>query len=205
MVYVEDIRVHTHDTFHRTLLPDVRCFMGAFPTVSTLAFLSLVLISLKAFDASMSDTIPEGSCTTNDFDQQEAKKLKDRLANAKTMTQKFERVESVSIADGAHKYVLIAAREPGSSQVQHFVISRRGARYHRNAAEPFVHRLEQSGYEDIVINGGGRIHLDEGGKKISIFGFSYGFGQADHEISKRVVLADARFKDFDVTVSDEGY
>lgn len=179
--------------------------MQAFPIVSTLVFFSLFLILLEAFDASMSDTVPEASCTTDDFDQQEATKLKDRLANAKTRTNKFERVESVSIADGAHKYVLIAAREPGSSQVQHFVTSRRGAAYHRNAAEPFVYRLEQSGYEDIAIEGGGRIYLDEGDKKISIFGFSYGFGQADHEMSKRVVLADARFKDFDVTVSDEGY
>lgn len=184
----------------------VRCFMQAFPIVSTLVFLSLLLILVEAFDASsMSDTVPEASCTTDDFDQQEATKLKHRLANAQRATNKFERVESVSIADGAHKYVLITAREPGSSQIQHFVISRRGAAYHRNAAEPFVHRLEQSGYEDIAVEGGGRIHLDEGSKKISIFGFSYGFGQADHEISKMVVLADARFKDFEVTVSDDGY
>jgi phosphohistidine phosphatase len=183
--------------------------MPTFPTisVSTLLFLSFFWILLVPFDASvgMSDNVPEASCTTNDFDQKEAAKLKARLANQKTRGKRFERVQSVSIADGAHKYVLIAAREPGSTELRHFVTSRRGAAYHRNAAEPFVYKLEQSGYEDIVIEGGGRIYLDEGSKKISIFGFSYGFGQADHERSKRVVLADARFKDFDVTVSNEGY
>lgn len=183
--------------------------MQAFPTINVTTLLSLFLfwILFEAVDASvsMNENIPEASCTTNDFDQEEAAKLKARLANQKTHGKKFERVQSVSIADGAHKYVLIAAREPGRTELSHFVTSRRGARYHRNAAEPLVYKLEKSGYEDIAIEGGGRIYLEEDSKKISIFGFSYTFGQADHERSKRVVLADERFKDFDVTVSNEGY
>ena len=184
--------------------------MPTLPTINVSTLFSLVFffwILLERFDASvsMNDNVPEASCTTNDFDQKEAAKLKARLANQKTHGTKFKRVQSVSIADGAHKYVLIAAREPGRTELSHFVTSRRGARFHRNAAEPFVYKLEQSGYEDIEIVGGGRIYLDEDSRKISIFGFSYTFGQADHQRSKQVVLADERFKGFDVTVSNEGY
>lgn len=85
------------------------------------------------------------------------------------------------------------------------MISKRGASYHRNAAEPLVDRLQANGYKNINVTGGGRIFLDDDAKKISIFGFSYGFGLADHARSKELVEADERYKDYDVVVSDEGY
>ena len=143
--------------------------------------------------------------TTNAHDQAEAAKLKARLEKGTSSSAAFERVPSVSIDDGAHKYVLMCAENPSTNQEQFFVISRRGAAYHRNAAEPMVERLESSGYSNINITGGGRLFLDEESKKISIFGFSYSFGQADHTVSRRVVLEDDRYKDYDVTTSNEGY
>ncbi len=149
--------------------------------------------------------------TTNAKDQAEAAKLKARLAqqqhktNNPSSTLDFKPVRPVKIAQGAHKYVLISAFEPDSHVEQFFVTSKRGASYHRNAASPFVKDLEEHGYEKIQVLGGGRILLDEDGKKISIFGFSYSFGQPDHEISKRVVQADARYSDYDITTSNEGY
>jgi hypothetical protein len=150
--------------------------------------------------------------TTNAEDQAEAAKLKTRLAQQNQQKasqassgQDFKPVRPVKIAEGAHKYVLISAFEPGSPVEQFFVTSKRGASYHRNAASPFVKDLEEHGYEKIQVLGGGRILLDEDGKKISIFGFSYSFGQPDHEISKRVVQADARYADYDITTSNEGY
>lgn len=155
----------------------------------------------------MSGEVPEASFTTNVHDQAQASKLQERLAsssNALTNTT-FQKVDSVSIDDGAHKYVLIAAREPGSIVSNHFVVSTRGAAYHRNVAEPFVERLESCGYQDIRIEGGGRIYLDQDAKKIRVFGFSYGFGQADHEISKQKIQQDERFHDHDITVSNDGY
>jgi phosphohistidine phosphatase len=145
--------------------------------------------------------------TTNAEDQAEAAKLKARLANpsASGNNKNFKPLGPVDIADGKHKYVLISAQEPGFTDEHFFVTSKRGAGYHRNAAEPFVHHLEEHGYEKIQVIGGGRILLDTDAKNISIFGFSYGFGKADHEISKRVVQADQRYADYDITTSDEGY
>lgn len=158
----------------------------------------------------MSNNIPsQEEFTTNAEDQREAAKLKARLAESKNQQQappkSFKRIPAVQIANGRHKYVLISAREPASDEYSYFVTSKRGASYHRNAAEPLVYSLEQSGYQDIEITGGGRILLNEKEKKISVFGFSYSFGQANHEISKRVIQADERYRNYDVTTSNEGY
>ena len=116
--------------------------------------------------------------TTNEEDQREAERLQARLAENKTSSSSDSgyRIPNVTIADGAHKYVLISAVIPGGGERQNFVVSRRGAEYHRNAAEPMVEALERSGYSCINIQGGGRLFLDEDKKKISIFGYSYGFG-----------------------------
>lgn len=148
--------------------------------------------------------------TTNAEDQEEAAKLQERLAQSNaaagaTPAADFKPVPSVCIDEGAHKYVQISAKEPKSTDIKLFVVSKRGAPYHRNVAEPFVARLERNGYQEICILGGGRIFMDESEKKVSIFGFSYGFGKAAHELSKEEVEKDARFADFEVTCSDEGY
>ena len=145
--------------------------------------------------------------TTNEEDQEEAAKLKAELAKNEgaRSARPFEKVSPVSIDSGAHKYVLISAKEPGSNELSWFVISLRGASYHRNAAESMVQVLGGSGYQDINITGGGRINLNERSKEISIFGFSYGFGAADHELTRKVILEDKRYEDFDVTWSNDGY
>lgn len=166
--------------------------------------------------------------TTNAEDQAAVKELNDRLKSssvAKTQAcgsssssldkvsieKNWKPVPSVILAEGAHKYVLISARPihekdaEGEGYDSYFVTSKRGAYYHRNAAEVVIDRLEASGYTNINVLGGGRIFLDEKNKKISIFGFSYGFGRADHMISQNVIEADERYKDYDVTWSNDGY
>lgn len=144
--------------------------------------------------------------TTNEEDQLEAARIQERLkanVGSGASSSHKQRLTSVSIADGAHKYVQIRASLDGEEQ--DFVVSRRGASYHRNAAAPFIAKLEQAGYEDIEVRGGGRLLLDEDSKVISIFGFSYGFGQANHAISQRVCQADPRYKDFEIKISNDGY
>jgi phosphohistidine phosphatase len=146
------------------------------------------------------------SFTTSEEDQRKAAELSARLRDKKGSSSSgttTQRLTSVKIDEGAHKYVLINASLDGEEQV--FVTSKRGAAYHQNAAEPFVAQLEEAGYYDIEIKGGGRIFLNEDEAKISIFGHSYGFGKADHTISQKAVLADPRYKTFQVTISDEGY
>ena len=65
--------------------------------------------------------------------------------------------------------------------------------------------LERSGYRSISVLGGGRIRLDTSAKSVYIYGFSYGFGKADHALSQLTVEADPRYKGYKVTWSDEGY
>ena len=154
---------------------------------------------------------PPAEFTTNEEDQREAAKLQARLKNHTTTTATTSRsrkggkppLPSVEIAQGAHKYVLIRAQYEGKTQF--IVTSRKGAHYHRNAADPMIFKLEEAGYSDIEVEGGGRIFLDEKEKKISVFGHSYGFGQANHAVSQMIIKSDERYKDFDITISDDGY
>lgn len=147
--------------------------------------------------------------TTNPEDQRKAAELQARLANAgekvTASSSDFARVPNVSIDPGAHKYVLISACLPAGNIRENFVVSRAGAEYHRDAAEPFVELLERNNYSSIRILGGGRIALDHANKTCSIYGYSYGFGLADHAMSKAVVERDDRYNDYDITWSNEGY
>lgn len=151
--------------------------------------------------------------TTNEEDQREAAKLQRRLQDAADDdsddytpgTSSSYRIPNVSIDAGAHKYVLMSAITPGGGERQHFVVSRRGAEYHRNVAEPFVEALERSGYKSIQVLGGGRIALNQEKKTISIYGYSYGFGLADHALSQSVVEKDPRYQDFQISWSNDGY
>uniref|UniRef100_A0A7R9Z4U9 14 kDa phosphohistidine phosphatase n=1 Tax=Pseudictyota dubia TaxID=2749911 RepID=A0A7R9Z4U9_9STRA len=171
---------------------------------------------------------PPATHTTNAEDQAEVAKLQARIAQsnasskepasasskadtATTPGELASSVPSVQIAEGAHKYVLVSAVDPvlrsGESEPlrRDFVVSRHGAAYHRNAAEPLVYLLEERGYADIRVKGGGRILLDSEKKKIHIFGYSYGFGLADHAKSKSIIEADDRYEGFSVTWSNDGY
>lgn len=149
-----------------------------------------------------------GKHTTNDEDQEEVAKLKSRLKNASKTKAGIDKnldppLPSVEIDEGVNKYVLMKAEFHGDEY--HIVTSKFGAKYHRNAAEPMIAKLENAGYTDIEVTGGGRIALNSLAKEISIYGFSYGFGLADHSVSREVVLRDQRYRHFKVTISDEGY
>jgi phosphohistidine phosphatase len=153
---------------------------------------------------------PKPSFTTNEHDQREAARLRNQLQAEKRSKQTISEsntagtpLPSVEICEGAHKYVQITGSLVGMEQV--FVVSRNNAAYHRNAAEPFIAKLKRAGYYDIEVTGGGRVAMDEARKKISIFGFSYGFGKANHQLSADIVRKDERYQYYDVDWSDDGY
>lgn len=165
------------------------------------------------------------TCTTNAQDLAEAAALQARLSDAAqtsstsptTTTDKDSGnnnnniiVPTVSIDEGAHKYVLIKASTPSSSSsnsstAQHFVFSKRGADYHRNVAEHFIPALQTAGYYDIRITGGGRILKDSTKKLINIYGYSYGFGMAEHSLAVEVVEASGLFHGYTLNWSNDGY
>lgn len=157
--------------------------------------------------------------TTNAEDQEAVTKLKSRLESNAAGTpglsdpepESWRNLPCVSIDEGAHKYVLIEAETPSNpnsnsaDERRTFVVSKRGASYHRNAAEPMIAILEKHRFRNIRVTGGGRILFEEDEKRISIFGYSYGFGKADHAVSKRVIESDERYEGFEVSWSDAGY
>lgn len=172
--------------------------------------------------------VPAASHTTSAEDQENVARLKARLeettatsstsaaATASKTTDgnddedddnaKWRQIPTVEIAPGAHKYVQMTAQTPTSPpQTRTFVISKRGAHYHANVAEPFSYRLEEAGYSDIRVKGGGRINYVPNERRISIFGYSYGFGLADHALSKKIVQEDGRFADCAIVWSNDGY
>lgn len=171
------------------------------------------------------DTTTNGEYTTNAVDQAEAARLKEYLANdaieakrdnvaaATVDILRNNSISFVSIDEGKHKYVLMKATvgndddDDGKQQLEShmFVISRRGAHYHRNVAEWYIPKLQNLGFSKIEIQGGGRIIRDDLNKKIKVFGYSYGFGQADHLLATRVIRSDKRFRSYDVTWSNDGY
>lgn len=51
--------------------------------------------------------------------------------------------------------------------------------------------------------GGGRISHEPKEKKIHIYGYSQGYGKADHEVAAKLVK-DA-YPGYKITISDEGY
>lgn len=156
--------------------------------------------------------------TTNAQDVQNVANLQARLTDSSTSsinkdgstTIKYDDIPTVSIDNGAYKYVLISAVPPSpthssSNLPKLFVYSKRGAKYHVNVAEYLIPQLESSGYTNIQVKGGGRILRDDVDKKIHIFGYSYGFGMADHAKSKEVVERCTKYEGYDITWSNDGY
>ncbi|KAL9178427.1 hypothetical protein ACHAXT_003757 [Thalassiosira profunda] len=157
----------------------------------------------------MGDDHDDAGATTNAHDLAEAAKLQARLVEHKNKASASvassaneeappDAIPAVSLAEGAYKYVLITAVAPSNNR-RTFVYSKRNASYHRNVAEHLVPQLESGGYSDIRITGGGRILRDDEAKKVHIFGYSYGFGRADHERAKDVVEKSVNYRGYTVT------
>ena len=63
--------------------------------------------------------------------------------------------------------------------------------------------LEKAGGVDCECLGGGRIKHDSQAKKIHVYGYSMGFGKANHSVSTEKLQA--RYPDYEVTWADGGY
>ncbi|XP_066149495.1 14 kDa phosphohistidine phosphatase-like isoform X1 [Euwallacea fornicatus] len=51
--------------------------------------------------------------------------------------------------------------------------------------------------------GGGRIKHDPEGKFLSVYGYSQGYGKADHQVAVNILKT--QYPDYNITWSDEGY
>ncbi|XP_044162130.1 14 kDa phosphohistidine phosphatase [Bufo gargarizans] len=119
--------------------------------------------------------------------------------------QGLERIPVVDIdPDGVFKYVLIrvSVRE-GSDESKDIVRGYGWAEYHADIYDKAAAEIEKDRVYDCECLGGGRINHSSSNKKIHIYGHSLGFGRARHAVTMELVKA--KYPDYEVTWSDDGY
>ncbi|XP_067951430.1 14 kDa phosphohistidine phosphatase-like isoform X2 [Watersipora subatra] len=114
-------------------------------------------------------------------------------------------VEDVDIDDdGVFKYVLI--KVSASNPVEEFskVIVRgySWAEYHADIYDAASQRIEPLGL-DCECLGGGRIQHAPNNKRLKVYGYSMGFGKADHQIT--CDLLKTKYLNYNITWTDGGY
>ncbi|XP_008207477.1 sex-regulated protein janus-A isoform X2 [Nasonia vitripennis] len=122
------------------------------------------------------------------------------------MSETLNKVEEIDIdSDGVFKYILIEVKEKGKNDNVKKIV-RGYARCHWHAdifdeTEAVLKKISPNLKANCV--GGGRIQHDAADKKLKVYGYSQGFGKADHEVS--VSILKKKYSDYDITWSDEGY
>ncbi|XP_049876536.1 14 kDa phosphohistidine phosphatase-like [Pectinophora gossypiella] len=127
------------------------------------------------------------------------------FGSAQNMSSKaLDSVPKVDIdPDGVFKYILIKVYDKEKDNVEPSTTIVRGYKrhnYHSDIYDEVQDKLKPLDCEPI---GGGRISHQPDDKKIHIYGYSQGYGKADHEVTARLIK-DA-FPNYTITISDEGY
>ncbi|XP_013149393.1 PREDICTED: 14 kDa phosphohistidine phosphatase-like isoform X2 [Papilio polytes] len=103
---------------------------------------------------------------------------------------------------GVFKYILINVTDKSKQEESPVTIVRGYAHcnYHSDILDEVESKLQPLQCE---VLGGGRISHDADFKRIKIYGYSQGFGKADHEVTANIIK-DA-YPNYTITISDEGY
>ncbi|XP_783577.1 14 kDa phosphohistidine phosphatase [Strongylocentrotus purpuratus] len=112
------------------------------------------------------------------------------------------RVDDVDIeASGKFKYILIQLSV--GDQTKYIVRGYSHCGYHADIYDEVTPALEKQGI-NCSCPGGGRIEHDKNAKTILVYGYSMGFGQADHSIAVKILQK--KFPDYtSIKSSNEGY
>ena len=104
-------------------------------------------------------------------------------------------------ADGTFKYILIQITRKSNPEPRIIVRGYKWAEYHADILDKVGEELD--GY-DCKCLGGGRIKHTPEEKTLLVYGYSVGFGRADHK--KTVSLLQDRYSEYkSITFSNEGY
>lgn len=108
-------------------------------------------------------------------------------------------------ASGKFKYVLAkvyTSPNAGDSEFQYYVRGHAWGAFHADIFEKFEEQVAALGLSAECV-GGGRImhHADQ--HKIEVFGYSQGYGRADHSVTADLIRK--RYPDYEVTTSNDGY
>ncbi|XP_045596226.1 14 kDa phosphohistidine phosphatase isoform X2 [Procambarus clarkii] len=122
------------------------------------------------------------------------------------MSSPLDKVDNVDIDTGTFKYILIKVyySPPGETETSKFIT--RGylsAGFHSDIYDKVVPAIEKLGL-DCECMGGGRIRHELDNKTIEVYGYSQGYGRADHSIT--VDLLKVKYPDYDqIKFSNDGY
>ncbi|XP_062063219.1 14 kDa phosphohistidine phosphatase [Lepus europaeus] len=110
-------------------------------------------------------------------------------------------------SDGVFKYVLIrvhAAPPSGApgGESKDIVRGYKWAEYHADIYDKVSGELQKKGH-DCECLGGGRISHQSQDRKIHVYGYSMGYGRAQHSVSTEKIRA--KYPDYEVTWADDGY
>ncbi|ESO86341.1 hypothetical protein LOTGIDRAFT_150831 [Lottia gigantea] len=104
---------------------------------------------------------------------------------------------------GKMKYILIKVHDPEKDrEFKHIVRGICKAEYHADIFDEISPNIESKGL-DCECVGGGRIQVDASKKTLQIYGYSQGFGRADHAITAK--LLERKYKEYDITFTNDGY
>ncbi|XP_042526174.1 14 kDa phosphohistidine phosphatase [Dipodomys spectabilis] len=109
--------------------------------------------------------------------------------------------------EGVFKYVLIRVHSrppsgaPGEDSKE-IVRGYKWAEYHADIYDKVCGELQKEGY-DCECLGGGRISHQSQDKKIHVYGYSMGYGRAQHSVSTEKIKS--KYPDYEVTWADDGY
>jgi len=122
-------------------------------------------------------------------------------------SDKLNSISPVDIDTGKFKYVQIRVyvEDPDSKEESSKLIVRgySWAEWHADIYEKVQGELEAAGMETECL-GGGRILHDKAQRTIQVFGYSQGYGLADH--ARSVELLKVHYPDYEsITWSNEGY
>ncbi|XP_011302384.1 14 kDa phosphohistidine phosphatase isoform X2 [Fopius arisanus] len=121
------------------------------------------------------------------------------------MSQPLDAIADVDIdPNGVFKYILVQVHDDNNKQSKPIVRGYARCQWHADIYDEIGNELAK--YRpgvDTECVGGGRINHNAEEKIIKVYGYSQGFGKADHEVSVR--LLKKMYPDYDITCSDEGY
>ena len=106
--------------------------------------------------------------------------------------------------EGTFKYVLIEAYQTvdGTEHCKLLVRGWARAEYHADIYDEVEEGIRKQGL-DAQCLGGGRIQHNPQNKYVKVYGYSMGFGRADH--TKAVTLIKEKYPGYTVEWSNEGY
>ncbi|CAH1786169.1 unnamed protein product [Owenia fusiformis] len=121
--------------------------------------------------------------------------------------ERFSSVPDVDIeeCEGRYKYILIKVYDANVTDAdvyKYIVRGFRAAGFHADIYDNVLPVVEKNGLECECV-GGGRIDHSPKNKTLKAYGYSQGFGRADHSITSD--LLKKKYPDYSITWSNEGY